>query len=262
MRPRTTSARNTWSRTGWARAASARTTSSLPLFDNTRIVEGRQARRNASNRCPAKRESEQFTAPGRDLPRRNAGWPRGAPRRIGILRNEHRSDGRVRPADRNGGGPVVGVEIAEQRSARHHLIVEDGLAVVARVDLREFRVGALQDRRDPLRLGQGHDRVVAQFLRQRVHREPSPAGVRPQTGHGTLISGRASRRGRASATRQCLARCHWRAASRRSCRRCSRKRRCAATFRGSPPAPRGRRSSLSNTRSARCAASLARRAAP
>ena len=58
--------------------------------------------------------------------------------------DEMRSDERVISVDWNGHGPVVRVHVAQQNTARNHLIVKYHLAVVAGIDLAQLIVTRFQ----------------------------------------------------------------------------------------------------------------------
>ena len=65
--------------------------------------------------------------------------------RIRILGHEHRADGGMRSGDRYRERPVVGVDITHEGASGHDLVIEDHLAVVARVDAGKFIVARCQN---------------------------------------------------------------------------------------------------------------------
>ncbi|MNR11739.1 hypothetical protein D3C85_1280540 [compost metagenome] len=102
----------------------------------------------------------------------------------------------MRSGDRHCQCPMIGVDIAHQAAARHNLIVEDHLAVVAGIDARQFVVTRFQHGRDVTRLREGNQRIVVHLGRQPVLRQPALARCGSQAVDRATVARIAGRTGK------------------------------------------------------------------
>ena len=85
--------------------------------------------------------------------------------RVSILSYQRRGDRGVRAVDRHADGPVVGIDVAQEDTARYNLIIEYHLTVISPIDARELVVARGENRGDSPRPWERDERVVAQLGR-------------------------------------------------------------------------------------------------